>query len=104
VTKQKAPRRVGDIVSSRAELEGTQYHLRDLVGKEFEITGIAEWEGDKGPYAAVGIEINGHAGFFFSSHLAVYRKLLACKDELPLLATILEKTGKESGRQYFDIE
>jgi len=43
-------------------------------------------------------------GFFFSSHQAVFRKLLACKDELPLLATILEKTGKESGRKYFDIE
>jgi len=95
---------VGDIVPSRAELEGIQHHLRDLVGKEFVITGIAEWEGEQGPYAAVSIEINGRAGFFFSSHQAVFRKLLACKDELPLLATILEKTGKESGRKYFDIE
>lgn len=104
MAEQRTARRVGDVVPSRAELEGTRYHLRDLVGKEFVITGIAEWEGEKGPYAAVSIEINDRMGFFFSSHLAVFRKLLACKDEVPLLATILEKTGKESGRQYFDIE
>ena len=104
MSEQKARRRVGDVVPSRNELEGIQYHLRDPVGKEFTITGIAEWEGEKGPYAAVDIEVDGQMGFFFSSHQAVYRKLLACKDELPLLATILEKTGKESGRMYFDIE
>lgn len=104
MSEQKAPRRVGDVVPSRAELEGTLYNVRDLVGKEFEITGMAEWEGDNGPYLAVNVWIDGRMGFFFSSHQAIYRKLLACKDELPLLATILEKTGKSSGRTYFDIE
>jgi len=104
MAKQEVRRRVGDVVPSREGLEGAHYHLRDLVGKEFVITGIAEWEGEQGPYAAVGIEVDGHEGFFFSSHQAVFRKLLACKDELPLMATILEKTGKESGRKYFDIE
>lgn len=104
MSEQKATRRVGDIVPSRAELEGMQYHIRDLVGKEFTITEIAEWEGELGPYAAVSIEIDGNLGFFFSSHQAVYRKLLLCMDELPLLATILERQGKASGRKYFDIE
>jgi len=80
------------------------YHVRDLVGKEFEITGMAEWEGERGPYLAVNIWIDGHMGFFFSSHQAVFQKLQLCQDDLPLLATILEKTGKESGRTYFDIE
>jgi len=80
------------------------YHIRDLVGKEFEITALAEWEGDSGPYLAVNILVDGHTGFFFSSHQAVFRKLLLCQDDLPLLATVLEKTGKASGRQYFDIE
>ena len=104
MSKQKALRRVGDVAPSRSQMEGTQYHLRDLVGKEFVITGIAEWEGEKGPYAAVSIDVDGREGFFFSSHLAVFQKLLVCKDDLPLLATILEKTGQESGRMYFDIE
>lgn len=99
-----ARRRVGDVAPSRAELEGMQYNVRDLVGKEFEITGIAEWEGENGPYLAVNIWIDGHMGFFFSSHQAVFRKLQQCRGALPLLATILEKTGKESGRKYFDIE
>ncbi len=104
MSEQRARRRVGDVVPSRAELEGIQYHVRDLVGKEFEITGLHEWEGDDGPYLAVGIEINGTAGFFFSSHQAIFRKLLLCQDELPLVATILEKTAKASGRNYFDVE
>lgn len=104
MSEQKAPRRVGDVVPSRAELEGTLYNVRDLVGKEFTIMELAEWEGDDGPYLAVNIRIDDRTGFFFSSHQAIFRKLLACKDELPLLATVLEKTGKASGRQYFDIE
>jgi len=104
VSEQKVHRRVGDVVPSRAELEGTQYHVRDLIGKEFLITGIAEWDGDDGPYLAVGIEVGDRTGFLFSSHQAIFRKLLLCQDDLPLLATVLEKTGKESGRKYFDIE
>lgn len=102
--EQKAPRRVGDVVPSRAELEGALYNVRDLVGREFEVTGIAEWEGDDGPYLAVNIRIDGQASFFFSSHQAIFRKLLLCQDKLPLLATVLKKTGKASGRTYFDIE
>jgi len=104
VSEQKEHRRVGDVVPSRAELEGTMYHIRDLVGKEFLITGIAEWEGEQGPYLAVSIEVGDRVGFFFSSHQAIYRKLLLCQDQLPLLATVLEKEGKTSGRKYFDIE
>lgn len=88
----------------RVALEGTQYQVRDLVGKEFVVTALAEWDGNDGPYLAVNIEIGDRVGFFFTSHLAIFRKLLKCEDALPLLATILEKTGKESGRQYFDIE
>ena len=104
MSEQKARRRVGDVVPSRAELEGTMYHVRDLVGKEFEITGMAEWEGESGPYLAVNIWVDDHMGFFFSSHQAVYRKLRECQDDLPLLAPILEQEGKASGRKYFDIE
>ncbi len=104
MTEQKARRRVGDVVPSQGTLEGTQYHVRDLVGKEFEITGLAEWEGDDGPYMAVHIEIEGKVGFFFSSHVAIFRKLQQCVDALPLLATVLRKEGKASGRRYFDIE
>ena len=104
MSEQRARRRVGDVVPSRAELEGTQYNVRDLVGKEFEITGVAEWEGEDGPYLAVNIQVDGHMGFFFSSHQAVFRKLLLCQDELPLMATIRAKEGKRSGREYFDIE
>lgn len=103
MTEKKEYRRVGDVAPSRVELEGTQLHVRDLVGVEFLITGIAEWEGEDGPYLAVTIEGEGGVGFFFTSHQAVYQKLADCKDQLPLLATILEKTGKASGRQYFDI-
>jgi len=104
VSEQEEHRRVGDVVPARAELEGTMYHVRNLVGKEFLITGIAEWDGEQGPYLAVSIEIGGREGFFFSSHQAIYRKLLLCQDQLPLWATALEKEGKSSGRKYFDIE
>jgi len=104
VSEQKEQRRVGDVVPSRAEMEGTIYHIRDLVGKEFLITEIAEWEGEQGPYLAVSIEVGDRVGFFFSSHQAVYRKLLLCRGQLPLLATVLKKEGKTSGREYFDIE
>ncbi len=104
MSEQKARRRVGDVAPSRAELEGTQYHVRDLVGKEFEIIGLAEWDGEQGPYMAVHIEIEGKIGFFFSSHVAIFRKLQQCVDALPLLATVLRKEGKASGRGYFDIE
>jgi len=95
---------VGDVVPSHAPLEGTQYQVRDLVGKEFVVTALAEWEGDNGPYLAVNIEVGDQEGFFFTSHLAVFRKLLRCQEALPLLATIVAKEGKTSGRQYFDIE
>lgn len=104
MNEQKRTRRVGDVVPSREALEGDLCRVRDLVDKEFVITGIAEWVGSDGPYLAVGIKLDGEAGFFFSSHLAIFRKLLLCQGELPLLATILERTGKESGRKYFDIE
>lgn len=104
MSEQKEPRRVGDVVPSHNQLEGVRWHVRDLVGKEFVVTALAEWEGDGEPYLAVNIEIGDQEGFFFTSHLAVFRKLLRCQDALPLLATILEKEGKSSGRKYFDIE
>lgn len=104
MSEQRARRRVGDVAPSRAELEGTMYHVRDLVGKEFEITAMAEWEGERGPYLAVSIQVDGHTGFFFSSHQAICQKLQLCLDDLPLMATILEKEGRASGRKYFDIE
>lgn len=104
MSKQRRARRVGDVVPPRAELPGVQYHIRDLVGEEFLITAMSKWEGESGPYVAASIEIKGTPGFFFSSHQAVYRKLLLCMEDLPLLATIVEREGKSSGRQYFDIE
>lgn len=104
MSEQDRVRRVGDVVPARAELEGDQWHVRNLVGVEFTITGIAEWEGEEGPYLAVGIEIDGKEGFFFSSHQAIFRKLLLCQDELPLVATIRAREGKASGRKYFDVE
>lgn len=102
--EQKAPRRVGDVAPSRGSLLEEQYHVRHLVGKELTITGTAEWEGDDGPHLAIHIEVDGAVGLFFSSHRAIFRKLLQCQDELPLLAIILGREGKASGRKYFDIE
>lgn len=97
------PRRVSDVVPLRDPLDGEQAQVRELVGKEFVITQIREWEGDQGPYLAVQIEIQGKVYFFFSSHQAVMQKLLKCQGELPLLATVTKHTAKESGRDYFDI-
>jgi len=104
MTEKGEMRRVGDVAPSGSDLEGEYVYVRSLIGEEFVITDIAERVGDNGEYLAVNIERDGKRGFFFTSHQAVYRKLLACKDELPLLATIVERTGKKSGRNYFDIE
>ena len=94
MTNRKVVRRVGDVVPTPSEMEGEQVNVRDLVGEEFVITKIAEWDGKSGPYLAVGIELGGKPAFFFSSHQAIYGKLLKCLDELPLVATITEQTAK----------
>lgn len=85
-------------------MDGEQFAVRDLVGKEFSITDISEREGSTGTYLGVQIELEGTPAFFFSSHQAIYGKLLKCLDDLPLLATITENEGMTSGRTYFDIE
>jgi len=104
MTGESEVRRVSDVVGTTGELEGDMFYVRSLIGKEFVITNIAERQGDSGDYLAVKVVLDDKAGFFFTSHQAIYRKLLACKDELPLLATVIEREGKKSGRKYFDIE
>jgi len=104
MTEKSEMRRVGDVAPSGGDLEGEYFYVRSLIGKEFVIIGVAERVGDNGEYLAVNVTLDGEKGFFFTSHQALYRKLLACKDELPLLATIVERVGKKSGRNYFDIE
>ncbi len=103
MTENKGIRRVGDVVPSVGELEGDLLYVRGLVGAEFVITGIQEREGEHGQYLAVQIELDGIPAFFFTSHQAIYAKLLKCQDDLPLLATITEERGAKSGRVYFDI-
>ena len=104
MTETSEVRRVSDVVGASEELEGDMFYVRALVGKEFVITGIGARVSENGEYLVVIIDLDGRAGFFFTSHQAVYRKLLRCKDELPLLATIVEREGRQSGRKYFDIK
>jgi len=97
-------RRVGDVVGWSLAMEGELFYVRDLVDREMVITGVAERSSDNGDYLAVSISLDGEKGFFFTSHQAIYQKLVACKDELPLRAVILCRQGRKSGRKYFDIE
>jgi len=103
MTENGMVRRVGDVVPSGGELEGDQLNVRGLVGAEFTIVNLQERNGDNGPYLIVEIELEGKPAFFFTSHIAIYSKLLKCAGSLPLDATITQETGRMSGMEYFDI-
>jgi len=96
-------RRVSDVVGG-GELPGEQVKVSDLVGTEFVIRSIDERGGDWGPYLGVAIEVKGEEYYFWTAHQVITQKLVKCKDDLPLLATIVAREGRESGRTYFDIE
>jgi len=99
-------RRVSDIAPSRGKLDGFKTDVRNLVGQEFLITGIREWEGEKGPYLAVSIVLDNDQCFFFSSHVAIMRRLRLCIDvvkEDELLATIVKVEADNPTGYYYDI-
>jgi len=103
MTKNGMVRRVGDVVPREGGFEGDHLDVRGLVGAEFTIVNLQERDGEDGPYLIVEIELEGKPAFFFTSHIAIYNKLLKCVDALPLLGMITREVGKTSRLEYFDI-
>jgi len=101
--QEQEVRRVSDVVGS-GRLPGEKVKVSELVGTEFIVNSIDERDGVWGPYLGVAITVKGEEFYFFTAHQVVMSKLMKCKHQLPLLATVMVLESRESDRTYFDIE
>lgn len=104
--EDKEAKRFSDVYPQGTVFSADRVEMETVIDKEIVVKDISELQGPYGNFIAILAKIEDKEVQFGTGSLPVVQKLMKAKSEntLPLIIKIVKKKGKESGREYFDIE